>query len=51
MQAAIITEITKVERFKFVCYYNLKYKLNGEVKHVEWFSENNNLMVGDIIYI
>lgn len=51
MQSAIIIEILKIEQFRNVCYYDLKYQLNGEVRRVEWFSEGNNLMVGDIIYI
>ena len=51
MLAAVIIQILKVEMFKNVYYYDLKYRLNGEIKRVEWFSDNNNLMAGDIIYI
>ncbi len=51
MQAAVIIEILKVEIFRNVYYYyDLKYQLNGEIRLIEWFSENK-LMVGDIIYI
>lgn len=51
MQSAIIIQILKVERFRNSCYYDLKYRLNGEIKRVEWFSEDNNLKTGDIIHI
>lgn len=51
MLEARILEITKIELCSTGYYYNLKYKLHGEIKEVEIFREYNTLRKGDIIYV